>query len=167
MTIERKTVEGIGDGTIDVAGWRFAVVKDTNDNKNGISLTFKNGTQVLYNQHFNDGDRILIPPAATKIDVDVFSNRSWKLLMQKTVPDANLSELKISLTNDGIYVISGDDDLVHRSQSVDLATVDISGLRVSLDTLGRLFTEALATKTAKDAAQYVKMKNAYLTIFSA
>jgi hypothetical protein len=161
MTIERKTVEGTGDVTIDVAGWRFAVPAC------GISLTFKNGTQVLYNQHFNEGDRILIPPAATKIDVDVFSDRSWKLLMQKTIPDANLSELKIRQTNDGIYVISGDDDIVYRGQDVDSATVDISGLRVSLDTLSTLFTKALATKTITDAAKYIKMKNAYLTIFSA
>jgi hypothetical protein len=161
MTIERKVVEGIGDGTIDVAGWRFAVPTGS------ISLTFKNGTQVIYNQHFNEGDRIHIPPAATTIEVDVFSDRSWKLLMQKTIPAENLSELKISLTNDGIYVFAGDDDILYRGQVVDPSTVDISGLRVSLDTLGTLFTKALATKTANDAAKYIKMKNAYLTIFSA
>ncbi|MEH7119078.1 hypothetical protein V7128_16930 [Neobacillus vireti] len=159
--IERKVVTGTGAQTVDVTGWGFAKV-DTDGNAITISLVGTGG----YSKDFADDERIVIPASITALNVGAPTGRSWKLSMQKTVPDINQSELKISRNGDGKYVISGDDSVIFVGQDVDPATVDITKVQINLESLSQLFMTALSTKTVNDAARYCKMKDAFLATYS-
>jgi hypothetical protein len=90
------------------------------------------------------------------------SNTKTKVFLQNSVLEVNLSELKCYRSETGAITITGDDDLVYLSQSVDISSVDVSDIRIEMDSLAKLFNRALATKTVGDAARYAKLKAALL-----
>lgn len=150
--IERKTVKGIGHGTVNTNGWPYASFKADG----AIAVEYKIGdTTFSVSPH-----RMLIPPGVTTLSVKTSSE--WEAYLQNSVPDENLSELEIRTDEAGGMIFSGDDDIVFRGQDIDPATVDIFDVRINLDTITKLFTKALATNSINDAARYLKAKNEFL-----
>ncbi|MEJ9228910.1 hypothetical protein LAV79_05315 [Peribacillus butanolivorans] len=158
--IDRTLIEKTGNFTVTTNGYLYLTT--VVDAGVVIDLYFMNGTTGIYSQAVGDGTRIIIPPNATSIKVGAHSATSWKLLMQKTIPNKNLSELNMYRDQTGNLFISGDDDVLFRGQDTNLSTLDITGLRLSVQTLSELFMKALWSGTASDAAKYIKMKDAVL-----
>ncbi|WP_026677216.1 hypothetical protein [Fictibacillus gelatini] len=65
-----------------------------------------------------------------------------------------------------VMTIDKDDNVVQRAAGVDLNTIDVSKIRVSLDDLASLYMQAEWYKTPEAAAKYVKMKNRVLAFFN-
>jgi hypothetical protein len=74
--------------------------------------------------------------------------------------------MKMRISVSESMVIDNDDVIVQRAVGVDLATVDVSKIRLSLDELSKLYMDAETLKTPTSAAKYVKMKNRVLAFFN-
>ena len=152
--IERTVVEGVGNGTVSVVGYVFARIKS----EGSVLVEYvKDG--ITYVDEFED-ERFIIPNGVTTLNVK--ASEKWEFHLQNSVPEKNLTELKIWKNGPDINILA-DDDIVFRGQGVPLETVDISDLRIDLETLSQLFSEALSSHTEEDAARYVKMKNAVIS----
>lgn len=153
--IERTTVKGSGHGTVNTNGWPYASFKT--DGVLAVEYTVGGVTHSTGYQL----ERMLIPPGVTTLNVK--ASGEWEVFLQNSVPNENLSELKVRKDESGGMIFSGDDDIVFRGQDVDPAAVDISEVRINLDTISKLFTKALVRpKSVNDAARYLKAKNEFL-----
>jgi len=160
MPITRTTSEITGNGTINTTNIPYAEISVTN----GPAIVEYSKGNVNYPKSFyGEPERLLIPAGVNSLTVKGSSNTKTKVFLQNSIPEVNLSELKCYRSETGAITITGDDDLIYLSQSVNLATVDVSDMRVEMDSLAKLFNKALATKTVSDAARYAKMKNALLS----
>ncbi|WP_426629809.1 hypothetical protein [Priestia megaterium] len=159
MPITRTTSEIIGNGTVNTTNIPYAEISVTN----GPAIVEYSKGNVNYSKAFYEGtERLIIPAGINTLTVKGGSNTKTKVFLQNSIPEVNLSELKCYRNETGTITITGDDDLVFLSQSVNLATVDISDVRIEMDSLAKLFNRALATKTVGDAARYAKLKAALL-----
>lgn len=159
MPITRSTVEINGNGTVNTTGIPYAEISVTN----GPALVEYSVGNVNYSKTFYEGpERLLIPTGINSLTVKGGSNTKTKVFLQNSIPEVNLSELRCYRSETGAVIISGDDDLIYLSQSSNLATVDITDVRIEMDSLAKLFNKALGTKTVGDAARYAKLKAALL-----
>lgn len=159
--IERTLIEKTGNSTVPTNGYLYLIPK-VDAKSYGINLYFMKGENGIYSQSVSDGEKVIIPPDATSIKVTAGATTAWKLHMQKTVPNKNLFELSTHHDPTGNLFISGDDDVLFRGQDTNLSTVDITGLRLNLQTLSELFQTALWSGTVSDAARYIKLRDAVL-----
>lgn len=159
MPITRTTSEIIGNGTVNTTNIPYAEISVTN----GHAIVEYSKGNVNYSKAFYEGpERLLIPTGINSLTIKGGSNTKTKVFLQNSVPEVNLSELKCYRSETGAVIITGDDDLIYLSQSANLSAVDISDVRVEMDSLAKLFNHALATKTVGDAARYAKLKEALL-----
>ncbi|MFL7944512.1 hypothetical protein ACKA0G_29085 [Priestia megaterium] len=159
MPINRLEVKGNGNGTANIGGWSYVAVTTNGP----ITIEYTYGGKLNVESIWAHNTRINIPSGVTTVNVKALPRINWRFNMQNSVPPINPSELNVSRSETGEVTISGDDDAMFLSQSVNLSTIDISDMRVEIDSLGKLFNKALATKSVTDAARYAKMKNAILT----
>ncbi|MEW9700712.1 hypothetical protein [Paenibacillus sp. SI8] len=159
--IDRKTVSGTGNGTADATGYPYARVFV---DKGAITVNSSNGSSWVC-----DGERIsggVILNVRDAMSGSPFA-ASWRIEMQKTIPNVNQSVLIMNMSESGL-TISGDDNVYFRGQDVDPATVDITGMPINLEALGKLFNRALVERPVDDpngvkiAAKYCKLKDAIL-----
>jgi hypothetical protein len=166
VTIQRSTIQGSGDGTVDTTGWAYAVITPSRD----IQIEYTEGGKTIRSVRYAaDGEKQRLPTGRV---VKIYSSSTWRVDMQSSVPAVNLSELKISIGEDGKYSFSGDDDVIFRGQDGE-AAADISGIPLKLDDLAKLFQRALSERSiddptgAKIAAKYCKLKSAFIAKYSA
>lgn len=159
MPITRNTVEITGNGTVNTTGIPYAEISVTN----GHAIVEYPKSGMNYSKAFYEGpERLLIPKGINSLTIKGGSITKTRVFLQNSIPEVNLSELKCYRSETDAVIISGDDDLIYLSQSVNLATVDITDVRVEMDSLAKLFNKALETKTVGDAARYAKLKAALL-----
>lgn len=151
---ERKVIEGTATTTIDVAGWVFAQITGK------VEITTVRGNMTT--RHRLDPMGRFMLPGDNQIQVNAHFNEPWKIVLYKTVPVINQTELSCVMTADGDYVFSGDEDVTYIGQNIDPATVDISGLRIDVDSVARLYNRTIIEKTPESAARYLKMKEAFI-----
>ncbi|MGG1600953.1 hypothetical protein [Paenibacillus naphthalenovorans] len=73
--------------------------------------------------------------------------------------------MRVIKSDDGITTIDQDEVIVQKAAGIDLATIQIDGLRPNLDVLAGLYQKAYASKLPEDAAAYVKHKARILAWF--
>lgn len=145
----KQVISGKGRTELDSTNWKFVKpitqVYEMIDSKNTVYC----------------GDR---PREWNDSKLIINKSGDWTIMVYNYVPRPDPSDLRMFMLDGGLSV-TGDEEVVLIGQSVDLATVDVSGIRPNCDELARLFTKALGTRTATDAARYLKLKAAVLALY--
>src|SRR4051794_40289002 len=115
--IVRKTVEGVGNGNVDVTGMIFANVEGN------VTIEYTIGG-VTYSRV---PGRLILPPNVTSLKI--IGTSPWKVTQQNSVPAINQSEIHFAITDSRKLLIEGDDNIVFRGQDVDPVTVSIAGIK--------------------------------------
>lgn len=152
--MKRKTIKGTATTTIDVAGWVFAQITG----KVEITTVKENMTT----RHRLDPMGRFMLPGDSQIKVNSYFSEPWEVVLYDTVPAINQTELSIVMTAEGDYVFSGDEDVTFIGKDIDPDTVDISDVRIDMDSLAWLFNRAIIEQTLESAARYLKLKNALI-----
>lgn len=157
MTIQRQTISGTGDGTVNTSGYAYVTSK-SNGGPIRIEYVYGGVNHVAY----FDADRKIVVPVTT-FTVKAPASVSWSFTMWSQRVPADQSYLQISVSDAG-YSTSGDEYIRSLGQGTE-ASADISGLRVSAEELSKLFSKALTSHSVADAARYCKMRTAVFASF--
>lgn len=152
--IVRKTVEGVGNGNVDVTGMIFANVEGN------VTIEYTIGG-VTYSRV---PGRLILPPNVTSLKI--IGTSPWKVTQQNSVPAINQSEIHFAITDSRKLLIEGDDNIVFRGQDVDPVTVSIAGIKDDIEQLSKQYMTALGTGTVTEAAKYCKLKTAVLARYA-
>lgn len=157
--VKRKSLQGTTTTSVDCRGYSFA--KITGDAS--VILSQSGQSDRMYSAHY-DGGKLSLDGAMSMEVRTPTNNEFWTVELYEIIPAVNQFELSITLNDTGKYSISGDDDILYRAQQVDLATVAVSDVDTSLESLAILFQTATASKSVNDAARYAKMRNVVMTL---
>ncbi|MCR2805335.1 hypothetical protein [Paenibacillus soyae] len=162
MTINMEVISGKGDGTVDITGFNYIKVKTS---AGPIRIEYVNDGHTSMFPYFGSDNEVIVPAGVTSITVKAHSSVTWWFELWNTRPAINQTELKISLTDDGCSV-TGDEYICYIGEKLG-TPADISGLRINMDGLQRLFGKALSTHSADDAATYLQYKTRVLELVAA
>lgn len=159
MTIQKQTVVGQGVGTVNLTNWPYSTISSNHTVHGEFTIA-----GVPHRREYILGPwEIQKPLGGTLLTIrpDV-ADTNWIVELRSPMPVGNLAELTICKLADGSFSFQGDDDVVFLGQDVATETVNITGLRVELETLNVLFNKALSTNSSQTAAEYIKLKNLFL-----
>ncbi|KQN97585.1 hypothetical protein [Paenibacillus sp. Leaf72] len=159
MKIERKSFSGMGVGYAPIAGWPYVRLTGKVE-----AIGYARGGNEHYVHFLPRGAEFIYFSPDNNNPVSIMTGSpydAWRFDVSNVAPSSlDQSAAQFSILDNGQVAVTGDEDVIYRGQDVDLNTVSIAGIRVNMDELAKLYHAAALSKSATDAARYLKFKAA-------